>query len=68
MIILITCVHYPKHKPRGEVIVSHGVDYNTDKNVILPNETISYYKMHGAYWDEIIGEWVLPDTKELDKN
>jgi hypothetical protein len=45
------------HMPAGKkFMVSHGIDEDTGRNVILPNESPIAL---GAKYDEDIGEWVL---------
>lgn len=60
--ILITVMHQPKDHygyPKGkkELYVSHGVDYETMRNVILPLEPLTYFT--GRKYDNDIMEWVL---------
>ena len=56
MIVLIT------YKENGKEYVSHGIDFNTMNNVVLPNETpISM----GAVWNEDLESWVLDSWKML---
>lgn len=43
-----------------EFVVSHGVEEDTLRNVILPSEHPSRL---GAKFDPIINEWVLEDNK-----
>lgn len=54
MIILITYLD----KKQNKVLVSHGINADTMKTVILPQE--SPYEM-GAKFNNNIGEWVLED-------
>lgn len=50
MIILVTTKIFNPKTNRTEVVISHGVDYDTFKNIVLPSEDIAYYKTHcGAY-------------------
>lgn len=61
MIILITG-WFPIYKngidtEKLEFVVSHGVDEYTGKNVIMPCE--QPWKIDGAYYCEIRGEWVV---------
>ena len=63
-IILITGMHQPTDKygyPKGkkELYVSHGADYETMRNVILPFEPLTYFT--GRRYDNDIMEWVLED-------
>lgn len=53
MIILITC--WDEYTNR--LVVSHGVDEETGRNVILPCNPPSYFK---ATFNHDIGEWVIP--------
>jgi hypothetical protein len=43
---------------RKELIVSHGVDYETLKNVVLPQE---HPRVLGAHYNTTINGWVLRD-------
>lgn len=45
MIILIT---YADEERDGKICVSHGVDYHTLKNIVLPNDPIEFF---GARYD-----------------
>lgn len=63
MIICVTGMFdmYDRHGiPTGhkELLVSHGIDMNTDKTVILPCE---HPAKIGARFDGELGEWVLDD-------
>jgi hypothetical protein len=40
----------------GEVYVSHGIDVNTEKTVILPGEKWSNFRHHCVMYE---GEWYL---------
>ena len=64
MIICITGIF--KVYERGRVkeerfMVSHGVDTNTGRNVILPNEHPSSL---GAILDPEYGEWIIYDKPD----
>ncbi len=52
MIVLIT------YTEKGKVLVSHGVDYETMRNVVLPNESP---QILGAKFNNELCEWVLED-------
>lgn len=53
-IILITEID----KETNKLVVSHGYNEETEQSVVLPQ----YHPvLLGAYFDYIIGEWVLPD-------
>lgn len=57
MIIVITCKARNFRTGREELIVSHGVDEDTGKTVILPCETPESI---GATFDPELREYVLP--------
>ena len=58
MIILITCVD-----EKGRTVVSHGVDSVTCRNIILPCESLDYFKRYcDAKFSTSYGEWVLDDN------
>jgi hypothetical protein len=68
MIVVITCWDTPRNsrgEPTGEKpiqYVSHGVDYDTDRNVCLPCEPISrFLQLYGKnmFFATDIGEWVM---------
>lgn len=52
MILVITEYCTKSHRS----VVSHGIDLNTDENVVLPQVTP---KELGAYFDYNYGEWIL---------
>ena len=54
MIILITCCEKGRHRPR--LVVSHGIDNDTERPVVLPQESPQDL---GAVFDLQIGEWVI---------
>ena len=61
MIVLITC-----QDEKGRIVVSHGLDEYT-RNVILPCETLDYFKLYcNAKYSASLGEWVLGD--EYNRN
>lgn len=62
MIILITVQALNKATGRKETIVSHGVDHETMKNVILPCDPLTYFK--DAVFSPVLGEYVLLDKGE----
>ena len=57
MIILITANVFNEKSNRYETLVSHGVDYETDRNIVLPNEPVSSFE--GSYFLRKMGENVL---------
>ena len=58
MIILITCLD-----ENGRTVVSHGVDSITYRNVVLPCETLDYFKRCcNAKFLTSLNEWVLDDS------
>lgn len=56
MIIVIVTTEDDPETGRSGQIVSHGVDTETGRNVILPCESPARV---GAEWDAQIGEYVL---------
>ena len=56
MIIVITTQETNPKTGRKESIASHGIDADTGKSVILPNELPG---LLGATFDNDIGEWVI---------
>jgi hypothetical protein len=42
-------------------VVSHGVEEETGRNVVLPWNPPSYFN---AVWDDKAGYWILPADKE----
>ena len=60
MIILITC-----RDENRKIVVSHGIDADTLKTVILPCEELNYFRIHcKAYFLPSIGEWVMEDSND----
>jgi hypothetical protein len=57
MIVLILTREHGHRTGWKENIVSHGVDLDTDKTVILPFEQPLAL---GAVYNDKLGEWVLP--------
>jgi hypothetical protein len=54
-IVLITC----KDEDTGKIVVSHGID-ELMRNVILPCETLNYFRMHcGAKFCVDYNEWYI---------
>jgi hypothetical protein len=44
-----------------EFLVSHGIDMETDRNIILQCEHPRYYQQHcKAYYDHTMMEWIMP--------
>jgi hypothetical protein len=59
MAIMLICTQEVNNRTgRTEIIVSHGIDMNTDKAVVLPGETP---QSMGAKYDNTIGEWILSE-------
>lgn len=57
MIVLATTLD-----EKNRVIVSHGIDADTMRNVILPCETLDYFKRHcNAKYSSALGEWVMDE-------
>lgn len=66
MIILITCREYDEVDCKYDVYVSHGIDTDTDKTVILPSDTLNYYRMTGmAEYNQEIGEYILVQSPKM---
>jgi hypothetical protein len=68
-ILCVTCMSQDEdglHNLIGpkKLVVSHGVDLETDKHVILPNEHPSIL---GALWDENLREYVIEDINNIKK-
>lgn len=62
MIVLITEWHQPVDKTGTAtgpkmLVVSHGIDRNTFKNVVMPQEPPE--KIPGAFYNQLLGEWCL---------
>lgn len=47
---------------KNDVIVSHGIDEDTLKTVILPNEPFKNFRKY-CYYDQGIGEWIICKEK-----
>jgi hypothetical protein len=56
MIIVITTREKNPKTGRIEIIVSHGVESGSLKNIVLPNETPASI---GAVYDSDLGEYIL---------
>lgn len=56
MIIVVTCETKNEKTGRMETLVSHGVDMDTNLNVVLPWITL---KEIGAVYNEELNEYVL---------
>lgn len=54
------------YRDRGTLYVSHGVDSQTGKNVILPTEPLSSFQSMGARFIEATGSWHLPKSSPQD--
>lgn len=66
MILLITYAEYSEKAGKQISMVSHGIDTETDKTVVLPVETLDYFTRNNlAYYSEEYGGYVLrePDSK-----
>lgn len=48
-------------KSEKKMVVSHGVDIETDKIVILPTEDWEQFKSEHCHFRQDLGEWVLKD-------
>ena len=66
----IICItgHFDTHDRRGvkvgtEFVVSHGIDEDTGRSVVLPSE---HPAKLGAKFDRELMEWVLEDPQEQD--
>lgn len=57
MVMLITYTEKDKRTGRNTIRVSHGVDINTLKNVVLP----CVHPGEIGYWNENMGEWILKE-------
>lgn len=53
MIVIIT------FKSKGEILVSHGVNTDTDSNICLPQ--IPLNQMSGVYFNKELGEYCLEE-------
>lgn len=54
--VLVTITEFNEKTRRNEIIVSHGVDLDTGREVVLPNETPEYL---GGVFDPNMGEYVV---------
>lgn len=61
MLILITHSEINSKTGKKQIIVSHGIDYQTDKTVILPCEPISHFT--DAEYNETLMEYVIYNNK-----
>ncbi len=60
MIVIITIEETNSRTFRQEIIVSHGVDAETFRNVTLQKETLEYYQRYfDAVFDQEHG-WCIP--------
>lgn len=57
MIIAVTMYHKNEKTGRTSLIVSHGVERETGKHIVLPCE---HPKDLGAAWNAELLEWILP--------
>lgn len=57
-VTLITTTELNPKTKLEEIVISHGIDANGN-NVILPCETLEYYKKHGAVYDDHTREWEM---------
>lgn len=48
----------PIHK-KGDVVVSHGVDWDTGENVCLPTD--NYHNFTMEHCEKVCGTWFLKD-------
>lgn len=60
MIIVIANTEKNQKTGRDQIIVSHGIDSDTGRNVILPQETPERL---GAVFDPSLGEYILPSQR-----
>jgi hypothetical protein len=62
-IMLITVREKNKRTGEEELVVSHGIDLETEKTIITSNEPPQFM---GAKFDHDMGEWVLdvPDVRK----
>lgn len=56
MIIVVLCEEHNPKTGRKEVVVSHGIDENTMKTIVLPQVSV---KELGARFDNERNEYVL---------
>lgn len=61
MIVLITTLVWNESRNVHELLVSHGIDYNTGKTIILPCDPPH---MLGGKFNKDLQEWVLYDKDE----
>ena len=62
MIILITHTAFNEKTNKNETLVSHGINYQTDKVIILPCEPINFFP--DAEFNQNLGEYVIYENKE----
>ena len=57
MIIAVTFIHRDEKTGQKKLVVSHGIDREAGKQIVLPCE---HPKDIGATWNESLREWVIP--------
>lgn len=57
MIVLITNREYNKDTDKWEIMVSHGVNIDTDE--IVPISQVPLYQLREAKFDKVLGKCVL---------
>ncbi len=62
MILLITTTEFDKNVGAKTPIVSHGIDEETGKSVVLP---CVHPADLGAVYDKERREWILPDRQKI---
>ena len=61
-ILLITCTETNKRTGKKETIVSHGIDMDSGKTIILPCDPIEVFvRTCGARFDQDMGEWIMKE-------
>lgn len=66
-IVVITVLEENPKTHRNEIVVSHGIDYSTGKNVVMSGDRPQDI---GAVFIQDLGEWVLradPNETKLDR-
>lgn len=57
-IIVVTTTEFNSKTNQKDILVSHGIDLSTGKNVVLPNERPEAI---GAVFSDAYGEYILED-------
>jgi len=55
MVILVTCEETDKRTKQKRIVVSHGYDINTGKNIVIPPVPPNEIGIFSSQ----IGEWIL---------